>query len=145
MYIELLEKLIQGHAWAKIQNPCSEKAIKRAEKYVGFAFPEELKNLLRETDGDHWFLLSAKEITEQVKRNREILAKYLEPKEFTEKVDRFIYFASNGCGDYYGYRVLADGKTDDTAIYIWEHELFEIRKVAENITDLITNYYGGKI
>ncbi|MBR3836565.1 MAG: SMI1/KNR4 family protein [Clostridia bacterium] len=145
MYIELIGKLIQGHNWAKIQKPCPEKEIKKAEKYVGFAFPEELKDLLRETNGDHWFLLSAEEMVDQVRRNREILADYLEPDEFQEKVNRFVYFASNGCGDYYGYRVLANGRTDDTAIYIWEHELFEIREVAKDIPELITKYYNGEI
>ena len=69
MYKELLEKLINGHSWAKIQNPCSEEDISKAEKYVGFSFPNELKNLLRETDGDHWFLLSAEEIIKHTQRN----------------------------------------------------------------------------
>lgn len=50
MYRELIEKLIEGHSWAKLQEPCSEKNITNAEKYVGFSFPEELKALLRETN-----------------------------------------------------------------------------------------------
>ena len=145
MYKELVGKLTEGHTWAKVQEPCSEKEIQQAEKYVGFAFPEELKNLLRETNGDHWFLLSAEEILAQAKRNREILAEYLEPDEFEEKVNRFIYFASNGCGDYYCYRVLPNGKTDTSAIYIWEHELLETREVAKDICDLIMKYYNNEV
>ncbi len=145
MYRELIAKQIEGHGWAKLQNPCPEKKIKEAEEYVGFAFPNELKALLRETNGDHWFLLSADEIMENVKRNREITAEYLEPDEFEEKVNRFVYFASNGCGDYYCYRVRPNGETDASAIYIWEHELFETRKVAEDIPDLITKYYNNEI
>ena len=35
-------------------------------------------------------------------------------------------------------RVLANDETDTTAIYIWEHELFEIREVAKDIAELIT-------
>ena len=62
MYRELIEKLIEGHSWAKLQAPCSEKDITKAEKFVGFSFPEELKALLRETNGDRNFLLSAEEI-----------------------------------------------------------------------------------
>lgn len=145
MYRELIEKLIVGHNWAKLQEPCSEREIKEAEDYIGFEFPEELKDLLRETNGDHWFLLSAEEIVDNVKRNREILTEYLDADEFEEKVNRFIGFATNGCGDYYGYRVLANGKTDTRAIYIWEHELFEIRMVAKDISDLITKYYNDEI
>ena len=145
MYRELIAKLIEGHNWAKLQEPCLEKEIEKAEKYVGFTFPDELKYLLRETNGDHWFLLSANEIIDQARRNREILSEYLEPDEFEEKVNRFIYFATNGCGDYYGYRVLPNGKTDTSAIYIWEHELFEIHEVAKDIPDLIVKYYNDEI
>ena len=145
MYKELLEKLTAGNRWAKAQPPCPEEDIQKAEKYVGFPFPEELKALLRETNGDGWFLLSAERIQEHVKTNREIYPEYLEPDEFEEKVNRFIYFATNGCGDYYGYRVLENGMTDDSAIYVWEHELFETREVAKDITDLITRYYTDLI
>ena len=65
--------------------------------------------------------------------------------EFEEKVNRFVYFASNGCGDYYCYRVLPNGETDASAIYIWEHELFEVREVAKDIPDLIIKYYNNEV
>ena len=145
MYRELIGKLIEGHNWAKLQEPCTEKEIKKAEKYVGFPFPDELKSLLRETNGDHWFLLSAEEIIDNVRRNREIMAEYFELDEFEEKVNRFVYFATNGCGDYYCYRVLPNNETDTSAIYIWEHELFETREVAKDIPDLITKYYNNEV
>ena len=89
--------------------------------------------------------LSAERIAEHVKTNREIYPEYLEPDEFEEKVNRFVYFATNGCGDYYCYRVLENGMTDDSAIYVWEHELFETREVAKDIPDLITRYYTDLI
>ena len=103
MYRELIEKLIEGHSWAKLQAPCSEKDITKAEKFVGFSFPEELKALLRETNGDRNFLLSAEEIISNTKNNREIFPEFLEAEEFEEKVNRFVFFATNGCGDYYCY------------------------------------------
>lgn len=145
MYRELIEKMIKGNRWAKVQEPCPEEELQRAEEYVGFKFPEDLKALLRETNGDQWFLLSAEKMIDHVKGNREIFPEYLEPDEFEEKVNRFIFFATNGCGDYYCYRVLGNGETDAAAIYIWEHELFEIRKVAEDIADLITRYYNDEV
>ena len=67
MYRELLEKLTAGNQWANVQEPCPEEEIQRAEEYVGFTFPEELKALLRETNGDHWFLLSGEELSSHVK------------------------------------------------------------------------------
>ena len=145
MYGELIEKLTAGNQWASVQLPCPEEAIRKAEEYVGFAFPEELKALLRETNGDGYFLLSVESIIKHVKTNREIFPEYLSPDEFEEKVNRFVFFATNGCGDYYCYRVLENGETDTSAIYIWEHELFEARKVANDISDLITKYYNAEI
>ncbi|MBR6647701.1 MAG: SMI1/KNR4 family protein [Clostridia bacterium] len=145
MYRELIEKLTAGHSWAKLQDPCSEDEILKAEKYVGFSFPEELKALLRETDGDRWLLLSAEEIINNAKTNREIYPEYFELQEFEEKINRYIFFATNGCGDYYCYRVLENGETDTSAIYIWEHELFEIREVVKDISDLITKYYNSEV
>ena len=145
MYQELIEKLTAGNRWASVQASCSEEDIRKAEEYVGFSFPAELKALLRETDGDGWFLLSAERIIEHAKTNREIYPEYLDPDEFEEKVNRFIYFATNGCGDYYCYRILENGETDGSAIYIWEHELFEAHEVAKDIFDLITKYYSDQV
>ena len=145
MYRELLERLTENIQWANVQESCPEKEISKAEEYVGFTFPEELKALLRETNGDNCFLLSAESIINHVKINREIFPEYLEPDEFEEKVNRFVFFATNGCGDYYCYRVFENGETDTSAIYIWEHELFEIREVAKNIADLIVKYYNDEV
>ena len=90
-------------------------------------------------------MLSVKEIIENVERNRNIMAEYFEPDEFLEKVDRHIFFAKNGCGDYYCYRILPNGETDTAAIYLWDHELFETPAVAEKMPDLIVKYYGDEI
>ena len=144
MYKELIEKLTKDIQWASVQEPCPEEEISRTEKYVGFTFPEELKALLRETNGDHWFLLSAERIIDHAKENKEIFPEYLDPDEFEEKVNRFVYFATNGCGDYYCYRVLENGETDTSAIYIWEHECLEVREVAKDMTDLIIKYYNDE-
>ena len=100
---------------------------------------------MRETNGDRNFLLSADEIISNTKNNREKFPEFLEAEEFEDKVNRFIFFATNGCGDYYCYRFLANGETDTTAIYIWEHELFEIREVAKDIAELITKYYNNEV
>lgn len=146
MYRELIARLIKDHDWAKLQDPCPESEIESAEKYIGYTFPEELKALLRETNGDRWLLLSAREIIENVERNRGILAEFFEDKEeFLEKVDRYIFFATNGCGDYYCYRVLPNGEADTSAVCIWEHEEFESRVVAKDIPDLIVKYYNDEV
>ena len=144
MYRELILELTQGSAFVKIQPPCPEYEIDNAEKTVGYPFPKELRALLQELNGDKFLLLSAKEIVEQARLNREIQEMYSD-EEFAKELDKFIFFATNGCGDYYCYRADADGIIDETAIYIWEHEEFCCKQAAANMAELITRYYNDEI
>ena len=131
MFRELIAQCIAeaGVEYAHLEPPCPEEEIAQAEA------------LLRETDGDHWLLWSAREIME----NAKLLPGFLDGcdtfEEYLEKVARHIFFAGNGCGDYYCYRVLPDGQVDSSQIYIWEHEIFEHHVVARDIPDLIRKYY----
>ena len=153
MYKELIGKLSSGNKWVKIQPPCPKSEISYAEKVVGHPFPKALVDLLFEMNGDRWCLLSSQEIVENVNRNKETWLPLFEEdyskEEYLDRVDRFIFFATNGCGDYYCYRVQPDGIVDETTIYVWEHE--EIgegccwRAVASGMTEFITRYYQGEI
>ena len=118
MYRELIKQLTEKHQRAKVQAPCSEKEIGEAERYVGFAFPEELKNLLREINGDHWFLLSAAEMMDQVRRNREIVAEYLEPEEFEVDVTTRIPLRSGESLNLRGRIDRLDTFEDEDKIYV---------------------------
>lgn len=153
MYRELLTSLTRENQWVTIQPPCPESEIEHAEKVVGYPFPAELKALLRELNGDEWLLLSAKRIIQNVELNRKQWLPFFESdfskEAYMDRVDRFIFFATNGCGDYYGYRIGQDGIPEESGIYIWEHE--EIgeeccwKKVASSIAELITRYYSDEI
>ena len=146
MYRELLTEWIKNHAWARLQDPCSEKELEAAERYVGCPFPGELKALLRETNGDRWLLLSAKEIIENAERNRQFFPECFDTiEEFRERIDRHIFFATNGCGDYYCYRISPDGTADTSEIFLWEHESFSCRPAAKDIAELIRKYYNDEI
>jgi len=144
MYRELILELTQDNEYVKIQPPCLENEIDNAEKVVGYPFPKELRALLRELNGDKYLLLSAKEIVEQAKLNKEIQEEYSD-EEFAKELDRFIFFATNGCGDYYGYHADSDGVLDETAIYIWQHEDYCWKQAATNMRELITRYYNDEI
>ncbi|MGM9657935.1 MAG: SMI1/KNR4 family protein [Eubacteriales bacterium] len=56
-----------------------------------------------------------------------------------------MFFAGNGCGDYYCYHADADGVIDEDAIYIWEHEEYCWKKVASGMAELLTRYYRDEI
>ncbi len=139
MYKELITKYSENNRWIKIQKPATIAEIKEAEKTVGYPFPEELKQLFLEMNGDSYLLLSTDRIIENCLFNREYL------KEAYEDIDLHIFFAENGCGDYYCYNISVNGEIDTTAIYIWEHETNETHAVAENIQELIRRYYLSEI
>ena len=153
MYRELISKLSRGNRWVQVQPPCQEKDVENAENAGGCRFAEGMKALLREMNGDRWCLMSAEEIVENVRANRETLLQFFEEEfgreEYLERVDRFIFFAKNGCGDCYGYRVGPNGTVEGTTVYIWEHE--EIgekccwKEVAGNLSEFITKYYNDEI
>lgn len=153
MYRELIQELTMENPWVAIQPPCSNSEIAQAEKVVGCLFPPELRNLLRELNGDGWCILSARQIIENVERSRECFLPLFEEcfstEAYIERVGRFLFFAANGCGDYYCYRIRPDGTVDESAIYIWEHEdLAESccwKPVASNMTEFLTRYYQNEI
>lgn len=53
MFTELLSQCTRsGVEYAHLEPPCPEEEIALAEAAVGYPFPQELKALLRETNGD---------------------------------------------------------------------------------------------
>lgn len=144
MYKKLILKLTKKNKWVKIQPPCSGKDIETAEKEIGYAFPNELRELLSELNGDRYFLLSISEIVEQFKFNQKTYEEY-KNEGFANGLKNLLVFAGNGCGDYYGYRINEDGKTDENVIYVWEHEEDRLKQIASNIAELIAKYYRTEI
>lgn len=144
MYRELISKLTKDSEFVKIQPSCPENMIDNAEKEVGYSFPKELRELLRELNGDKYFLLSTQEIIKQAELNREIQKEYIN-EEFSKELDKLIFFATNGCGDYYCYHADSDGVVNESAIYIWDHEEYCLKQVAASMTELITRYYNNEI
>lgn len=139
MYKELITELSKDNQWVNVQPPATEKDILNAESVVGYAFPNELKQLLYELNGDSYLILSTEEIINNCLLNREYL------KECYEDIDFHIFFAGNGCGDYYCYNISPDGKINTGAIYIWEHETNETHFVAKDIKELLSKYYNSEI
>ncbi len=139
MYRELVEKYSEGIEWVKIQKPATRLQIVSAELAVGHRFPKELTNLLSELNGDRWLLFSTDDIIETVHRNK----KYLE--EVYPTVSRHIFFAGNGCGDYFCYNISENNSVDEASVFMWDHETDGTHKVASSITELIERYYRDEI
>ena len=138
MFRELIENEAENNKYIKPQKGASLAEIKSAEKKLKISFPSELKTLLTEMNGDKYLFMSAEEIAERNTEVRDILG------ECYENLDELLFFAGNGCGDYYSY-VVSNGIVRDIEIVRWEHETNERIPVANSLTEVIEKYFSDKI
>lgn len=99
MYIEQIRKYMNDNEYIKPHPPADLKMIINAENRLNVTFPNELKELLLEMDGDNLLLFSVKQIIEDNLLVREALS------EFYEGLDELLFIGGNGCGDYYSYSI----------------------------------------
>ena len=138
MFLELLKPFLADNKYIKPDPPATAEMILSAGKSMGVDFPDELKSLLSEFDGDRYLCFSCNEIVETNQSVREGLS------ECYEGLCDLLFIAGNGCGDYYGYRI--ENKVCMTgSIIIWEHETNETHEVARSLAEMIGLYYSDKI
>ena len=137
MYTELVCRYAGNNDFVHPQSPASKNEICAAEEKLNVKFPEELKKLLSEMNGDKFLCLSVSGIIEN---NLDLRSAY---KDFVD-LSNFLFVAENGCGDYYGYHI-ENGMVLSSPIYIWEHESFKNKAVADNLEEMIKLYYQDKI
>jgi hypothetical protein len=107
---------------AKFYIPASDKEIGHAERELGVEFPDELRQLLRETNGAaaHYgapLIWPVEEIIEQNRHFRTSTAFAQLYQPFTDQ----LFFGAEGNGDQFAYRIV-EGRIGDTSIYEWDHE-----------------------
>jgi hypothetical protein len=138
MYIEQIRKYMNDNKYINPHPPADLKMITNAENRLSVIFPNELKELLLEMDGDNWLLLSVKQIIEDNLQVREALS------ECYEGLNEILFIGGNGCGDYYSYSIL-DGQINSTEIVKWEHEDNSKMVVAYSLKEMIDKYYNDEI
>lgn len=138
MYQEIILQYSADNPYMLPQPPSEMGQIHFAEEQLKISFPEELWQLLMELNGDRWLLLSVEEIAETNLWVRKGLG------ECYDGLDQLLFVARNGCGDYYGYRIV-DGIVYAEEIVFWEHETNESKVVAGSLAEMITLYYTDRI
>jgi hypothetical protein len=138
MYKELFIIGSQTNPYIKIEAPAKPKSIAKAEVRLKCSFPEDLKSYLAEINGDGDLFLSAERIITENLRVRSSMA------ECYPDLDQYLFVAGNGCGDYYGYRLVND-RVPSSEILIWEHEDNSSRTVANNLASLIRLMYIDQV
>jgi len=138
MYLEIVKKYESERPYGGIEPPAGANEIKELEAYFKFVLPADLKSLLSELNGDGYLLFSAEKIVED---NQLLTGVW---SDTYPDISKFLFFAENGCGDYYGYRRDDSGRCGDE-IYLWEHETQESTPVAASLWEFIEKYYQGEI
>ncbi|MBU0975536.1 MAG: SMI1/KNR4 family protein [Patescibacteria group bacterium] len=122
-----------------------EKDINVLEDKLGVKLPEELRELLKNTDGleveKTRIIRPVKDILEDNERFRSdenILRSFM-------PFDSLLFFGdSGGAGDLLAYAII-QGEISKTGVYVWDHENDSRTWIAPSIQKLLEWWIDGKI
>ncbi len=106
-------EIIEEFNW--IASPASAGEIDQVQRALDVQLPEDYTTFLKKYGGGVFGQVDI--FTVDVSHNSYIL---IDQPRFAEGRE-FIAVSPNGCGDYYGYRVV-DGKCQDKVMF-WDHEI----------------------
>lgn len=133
----LTAELKQKHDCIKINPPATRQQIDVVEKKLGVALPAELIAFLSEMNGDGWFVFSTDQLVETNLSCRDLHACFM-------PLDCLVFFAGNGCGDYFGFPVTREEVRSDR-VFLWDHETDDRVWKANGLEDAIRKYYNDEI
>lgn len=122
---------------AKFYIPASAREIGHAERELGMAFPDELRQLLRETNGvsANYSAPLIWPVEEIIAQNRHFRSSPAFAKLYAPFTD-LLFFGAEGNGDQFAYRAV-EGQVGDTTIYEWDHETDARARFASDLKDYI--------
>ncbi len=141
MYLELINLFRTTRKYGneiKPQPPASSEEITHAEQQTGIRFPQELRNLLLEMNGDCNLFFSLAEITDY------------NACQYSDNYPpgSLLFFGGDGAGNLFAYKV-KENKAVAGEIYLWDHEIAawgpkedELEFQAVSLTELIQDYYN---
>ena len=128
MWKSKILELNKDNPFSKLNHPATEAQISEVSLKLKVKIPDELEALLKEVNGDGDTFLS----TEQIIRDNLSLR---EMEDFMP-LDVLLFFAENGCGDYFGYAIRKNGEIDNN-IFMWDHESDSRKWVAQGLDQFI--------
>lgn len=137
-WIDLLKKHQGVNNSLQINKAASEEELAAVERALHVKLPAELKSFLSTANGDSWLFFSAKQIIDNNINTKKAL------EDSYDNLEPLLFFAGNGCGDYFAYEILGES-SQDHIILRWNHENNSRDKVADDLSDLIQKYYTDQI
>jgi cell wall assembly regulator SMI1 len=121
---------------AEFALPASDEEIDQIERRLGQPVPDELRDLLRQTDGvradyGSGLVWSVREIVEEnarFRQNADFAGLYL-------PFDQLMFLGDNGGGDQFAH--VRDPAVRPGDVFVWNHETDERKRVAGSLEDYL--------
>lgn len=138
----------------KFHLPASDEEIRLVEDKLNVCLPGELVDLLCDSNGAEQLMENP--ITNELMSIGDIYwqtdaiisctldqYKYLESIESKHKT-KYLFFADNGCGEHFGYKII-DGKCSDTTIYIYYPIEDKYIPLCANLKEWLNSWFSGTL
>lgn len=127
----------------EFSSPASDEMLSSTEKSLGVALPEELRDVLTESNGILGeYGLGLIWNTERIKKDN--LAFRLEYRDIYMPFDSLLFFADAGNGDQFAFAVL-NGMVRKSNIFAWNHEDDSRNWVAPSLEEYLQGWLTGNI
>jgi hypothetical protein len=122
---------------AKFYIPVSAREIGHAERELDVEFPNDLRQLLAESNGvsANYSATLIWPLEEIIAQNRHFRSSSTFAGHYAPFTD-LLFFGAEGNGDQFAYRV-ANRRVDDTSIYEWDHETDARDRFASDLKDYV--------
>ena len=142
MWRELISKLSED---CEFDSPATFTEILAVEESLGVTLPDELKNLLKETNGvsDKYgsgLVWSA----ERIQQDNIEFRTTEDFKDLYMPFESLLFFADAGNGDQFAFTVL-NGEIRRNDIFVWNHENDSRTWAASNLKQYLEWWLSGKL
>lgn len=128
MWKEKIISLNADNSFSTITLPATTEQISCLETALKIKLPKDLKSFLEEVNGDGVTFLSVEQIIE----DNLVLRNF----DYCMPLNCLLFFAENGCGDYFGYSISGNGEIGNN-IFLWDHEYDSRKWIANGLEDFI--------
>jgi len=119
--------------------------VEKAESNLGVLFPDELKSLLKESDGvEGSYGTGLIWNVERIKKDNLNFRQFPDFKELYMPFDHLLFFADAGNGDQFAFGIL-NGEIRNPDIFVWNHENDSRTWVAPSLDVYLEWWLNGKL
>jgi hypothetical protein len=142
MWRELIERFSGSHTF---RPPASETRLRAVEASLGVALPDELRDLLLESDGVLGeYGLGLVWSLERIDADNRKFRRYPDFRELYMPFDTLLFFADAGNGDQFAFAIL-EGVVPKSDVFAWDHEDDSRTLVAPSLAKYLEWWLTGRL